>query len=498
MEENRRAKDFENPFNHSQIKDIRSSTAVELRKSKREILTQKQRNITEAPEWVKLNNHYQEEYQESDLPEILSNLQVQSDHSFLFVAQAIRKVLTYSESSVGLIVTSEIMSHLKLWLSRDDFTQLQYESSWICTNISASDFCQVLDQSDLLPSLVYLLGSSRNEVMVQAAWSLGNIVANSPDERNKVYQLGGIPLLIKAFYEVNSNKRNTETILWTINNLLRKKPHLEYHLIRDAFTVLFISLFNKSLSSHIDICWSIKAYLNEEEIMNELMKKETLGVLKSLCYSPKKKLAAITLQIFGGIFYSSSVFSKIILEDNFASTLADCIKREGREVKRYAVWAVANLTGEKSNLLQYLFQASIFQLLFELIEKSHPIVISECCWAICNACVVCTTDEMVKLVEMGLIPSMACLLEKEINTGIVLEALITVLKVGQNFKTNEGNNLFAMALENCGGLELVRKYAVEVDREKICEKANKILDLLCENEDNDENLIDIVEDKYNI
>ena len=46
MEDNLRAKDFINPFNHSQIKEIRSSTAVELRKSKREKLTQKQRNIT--------------------------------------------------------------------------------------------------------------------------------------------------------------------------------------------------------------------------------------------------------------------------------------------------------------------------------------------------------------------------------------------------------------------------------------------------------------------
>ena len=390
------------------------------------------------------------------------------------------------------------MNYLKLWLSRDDFTQLQYESSWICTNISASDFCQVLDQSDLLPSLVYLLGSSRNEVMVQAAWSLGNIVANTQEERDKVIKLGGLSLLIKSFYQVSSNKRQTETILWTINNLIRKKPHLNYKVIRSAFAVLFPSLFNKSLSSHIDICWSIKAFMNEEEIINELMKKETIKLLKSFCYSKTNKLAAVALQIFGAIFYKSSVFCKLILEDNFASTLADCINHGNREVKRYAIWAVANLTGEKSNLLHYLFKASIFELIFKLIETSHTLITSECCWAICNACVVCNTDELVKLIDMGLIASMTYFLEKEMNTGIVLEALFAVLKVGREFTTNEGKNVFAMALENCGGLDLVRKYAIESESEKIYVKANKILDFLCDYEDTQEKLIEMVEDKYDI
>jgi hypothetical protein len=105
---------------------------------------------------------------------------------------------------------------------------------------------------------------------------------------------------------------------------------------------------------------------------------------------------------------------------------------------------------------------------------------------------------MVKLIELGLITSMTYLLEKEINAGIVLEALFAVLKSGREFTTTEGKNLFAMALENCGGLDLVRKYATESESEKIYDKANKILDFLCDCEDNQVKLIEMVEDKYDI
>jgi hypothetical protein len=388
MEENRRAKDFENPFNHSKARSSRSSTAVELRKSKRENHTSKLRNINEAPEWVKLSDHFQEEYKDSDLPEIFSNLSIQSDHSYLFVAQAVRKVLTGSEESVGLIVISEIMNYLSFWLRREDFTQLQYEAAWICTNISASNYCQAIDQAGLLPDLVFLLTSPRAEVMVQAAWALGNIVANTSEERNKVFQLGAVPLLVQAVIFVNSNKKQSETVLWTVNNLVRKKPHLEYQKVREVFIVLFPSLFTKGPNTQIDICWSIKAYLDEVEILNELMKKENLELFKGFCKAKKSKLSSISLQIFGGIFYKSDVFSKIILEDNFATILADCLLKENKEVKRYAVWAIANLTGEKSNLLHYLFEANVFEKIFFLVENSSHVIVSECAWAVCNASVV--------------------------------------------------------------------------------------------------------------
>ena len=479
MEDNQRSKEFDRPFDHSSVKQTLSNSAIELRKSKRESQAQKCRNINEAPEWIKLNTHYPDSYTESDLPEILSNLSIHEDSSFLYVAQAIRKLLCSSESANGRIVISEVINFIPIWLQRDDFTQLQYETAWICTNISSSEYCQILEQIGAIKWIVNLLNSSRSEVRYQASWAISNIAANTPEERNLLVELGCLDLLALCLKLDGVKKKEQGTFVWAICNIIRKRPPLDFIIVKKVFEVLFPIVFSSNLIQVIDICWAINVYVSESEIIQVILTPEYLHRFSELCDSNKSKVVTIVLKVFGGIFYHSSISVKVCLEAGFAQVLNRCLRRKkSKEVIKNAIWTTANITGEKSNQLRYLFENNIFELIFDLAENGVYQIRAECAWAICNACVICSFEECVKLVELGVINTLTSLLTSEINPSIILEALMHILKSGKELVSKDGQELFVMAFENTGGVEVIETLALLKDNLKISLKAEKVLCLV--------------------
>lgn len=478
MEENPRSKGFDSLFDHSSVKQSMSNKAVELRRSKRESQAQKYRNIDEAPEWIKLNTHYPESYSESDLPEILSNLQIQDDTSYLYVAQAIRKLLCSSEPSNGRVISSDVINFIPLWLQRGDFSQLQYETAWICTNISSSEYCQVLQKTGALKFIVNLLNSTRQEVRYQAGWAISNIAANTKEERDELVDLGCLDLLPACLLMEGVKKKEKKIFVWAICNIIRKKPALEFNRVKKVFEVLFPLLFSDSFTQVIDICWAINVYVSESEVIQVLLTPEYLKKLFDLCLCSSNKVVSIVLKVFGGIFFHSSYSIKVCLDCGFCAILAKCLQKKDKEVVKNAIWTVANITGEKSNQLRHLFDHNIFEYIFAHSDKGIYQTRVECSWAICNSCVISSFEELVKLVELGVIKTLVSLLKSEINPAIILEGLFHILNSGKDLVTNSGQSLFQMALENCGGVEVIESYALTKDNQKLVQKAEKLLSLI--------------------
>lgn len=483
MEDNPRSKGFDSLFDHSSVKQTLSNSAVELRRSKRESQAQKYRNIDEAPEWIKLNTHYPESYSESDLPEILSNLQIHDDSSYLYVAQAVRKLICSSESSCGRVIDSDLISFIPLWLQRSDFTQLQYETAWICTNISSSEYCQILQKTGALKFIVNLLNSNRKEVRYQAGWALSNIAANTKEERDELVELGCLDLLPLCLNMEDLRKKERKIFVWAICNIIRKKPALEYDIVKKVFQILFPLMFSDSFSQIIDICWAINVYVNQSEIIQALLTPEYLKRLFDLCHCSNNKVVTIVLKVFGGVFYHSSISIKVCLDYGFGAILAKCLQRKDKEIIKNSIWAVANITGEKSNQLKYLFDHNIFAYIFEHAQKGIYQIRAECAWAICNSCVISTFEEIVKLVELGVINVLVSLLKSEINPSIILEALFHILLSGKDLITSSGHSLFQLALENCDGIKVIESYILTKDNEKLYQKAQKLLNLIEPEED---------------
>ena len=479
MENHSRSKVFSNVFDESKIKESKDKSAVELRRNKRDELSSKRRNIDAAPVWVSLSDHYPPTYSIEDLPDILLSFQHPDDTSLLFIAQAVRKILCNKEESyIEEICQTEVISHIPQWLNRYDHTQLQYEAAWICTNIASSERCSLLCEIAALAPLVSLLASDRLEIRGISAWALGNVAANSSEERDALIGLGTLQGLVQALNCPIKPKEKANTI-WAITNVLRKKPLPEFDTVRSAFSVILPSLNIKTAYPLVDILWAINGYILNPEITEYLTSKEVVGTLVSILSVKDKEVKLMGCKIIGGICAGSGVHVQILLEANVTPSLSKLVySKKSSALRKEAAWAFANICSETDKQLDYLLNAKVFERIIECAERDSVKVRGECAWVLCNASAVARPDQMVKLVEFGVLRALVSLLDDGDKIRIiVLQGIKKILDCGQLFQTSNGINLFSLNLENNGGFNVIAQLQFH-ENGSISQNAARIIEML--------------------
>ena len=469
-----RSKNFASPFSQIENSKTKENSAVELRKNKREELATKRRNLDTNSSWITLKDHYPETYSIDQLSEILSLLPTNESTTLLFVAQAIRKILCSENSPISEICESPFINFIPIWLSRNDLPQLQYETCWICTNIASSDSCQILTIIEALPVIVRLLVSTSPEVRNMAAWVLGNIAANSSEERDLLLNLNSLELLI-ACLEHPIKPKDKKNIIWALSNFCRKKPKPEFEIVKKAFFVFFSNLDIKVPYPLLDILWSISAYLNILEVSKIIVEQ---NVLIEFLSAKNKDIRLLAIKIIGGLCCLSGTYTQILLEKGVCIGIKNALDSKSRKLRKEAVWALANICGETAQQLDFVFNAKIFEKVLNCAELDCLSVKVESAWALCNASAVARPDQIVKLVELGIFKAFISLLEENDSViNIVLQGILKILECGQVFFVSREVNLFVLALEDCDGFNKVARLQFHQNL-GISTKAARILSIL--------------------
>lgn len=499
MESSERKKFFSIAANEENAKKTKEKSGVELRKNKREEIASKYRNLETAPSWVILNNHYPETYTIEELPQILESFQAPDNNSLLYIAQAIRKLLCNKEKNyVSDVCNTVVLQHLPSWLSREDHSQLQYEAAWICTNIASSEQCDLLTKIEAIGPLVNLLRSSRQEIRGLSAWSLGNIAANSTAERNLLMSYNALDLLVLAL-QTPIRAKDKDNCLWAISNFIRKKPLLPFETIKQAFVVMLQSLDIKSAYPLVDILWAINSYISNPDVTFYLTSPQIISITVGLLSSKDKDIKYMANKIIGGICSSSGIQTQLLLEANVIPGLYKSLHSKSAKIRKESTWAIANICGETSDQIDFILNGKIFERIIECAELDTYLVRSECAWVLANSAAVARPDQIVKLVELGLLKAFVNLLgDLESSYRIVLQALLKVLECGQLMLTQSGLNLFAMCLENNGGFNVIAQLQFHSNK-SISNKAIEVMRILHpENLENYESrLVEVVNNDLN-
>jgi HEAT repeat protein len=88
-----------------------------------------------------------------------------------------------------------------------------------------------------VPHLVALLRSPHDNVREQAIWALGNIVGDSPHNRDHVLSFGAMPLLLDCFGDL-SRKSLVRNATWALSNFCNGKPQPSFDVAQPALGVL--------------------------------------------------------------------------------------------------------------------------------------------------------------------------------------------------------------------------------------------------------------------
>ncbi|CAL9242812.1 unnamed protein product [Arabidopsis halleri] len=273
------------------------------------------------------------------------------------------------------LIRSGVVARFAYLLHYEDYPKLQCEAARGLAIFAAFKPDVVVDHK-VVPILVTLLASSRDYyVRQQAIWALGT-VAYHPIHRDYVLKCGVLrPLLSQLYKDTNLSMLRIAT--WTLSNLCHGMPPPTINEVKPALEIHLNSSDEAVLRS---VCWAI-SYLcdGSEDGIQSVIEAGFVPKLVKVLRHPSKYVLAPVLRTIGTIVTGNNHQSQSVIDANLIPPLVNLAQNAEFEIKKEAVWAISNATvGGSPNQIKYLVKQGCIKPLCDLLVCSDLRIISVC------------------------------------------------------------------------------------------------------------------------
>ncbi|XP_020108788.1 importin subunit alpha-4-like [Ananas comosus] len=389
------------------------------------------------------------------------------------------------------VIKAGVVPRFVAFLSLHELPQLQLEAAWALTNIAAgtTEHTQIVIKHGAVPKLVELLDSPRHNVRLQAVWALGNVAGDAPSCRNSVLEHGALYPLLSLFNE-HARISMLRTATWTLTNLCRGRlpDKSQMKPILKILRQLINSIDENILA---DACWAL-CYLSGGTI-HEIEVVVEAGVcppLVKLLLHPSPNVLTPVILTIANITAGNDSQTEVIVENGVLPCLFQLLThRYEKRIRKEACLTVSNITLRGIVQIQAVIEANIFSPLVQLLEHVDVDIKKEAAWAISNATVEGSDEQIRYLVSLGCVKPLCDLLESRdpITVCVCLNALDNILSVGESDKKSgkTGTNPYVELVNECGGLDKIENLQ-EFDNDEVYKKAIEVLESYWDEEDQNE------------
>ena len=189
-------------------------------------------------------------------------------------------------------------------------------------------------------------------------------------------------------------------------------------------------------------------------------------------------IAIPCLRIVGSITTGDDNQTDVAIQANLISTLNELLSNPKKLVRKEACWVLSNITAGTSEQLKLCIDAGIIDKLVVILQNDEIQIKNEAVWALSNCTASANPQQLKIIIERGIIKALGCLLK--INDpkilSVALEGLENILAGGEkNFKTENGENYFAIVMETHGCIDDVEQLKQHPNH-SIYQQATKIID----------------------
>lgn len=497
-----------------ELRRRREEDSIQLRRQKRDDVLSKRRTL--APANLRDDMLDEDESAARGLDLSDSNQQIpvtkemveglmQDENLQLIIdnAQKVRKILSKEpQPPIDEVIQSGVIPRFAELLERNDCAILQFEVAWVLTNVASGSSAQTktIVDSGAAKTFIRLLDSPHPEVREQAVWALGNVAGDCAECRDYLLNSGIMSPLLNLLRESEQNVTLTRNAVWTLSNLCRgKQPPADFNKVKDSLPVLAKLLTHSDPEVLSDSCWAL-SYLCDgpNEKIQAVLNAGVARRLVELLMHESNQVVSAAIRAVGNIVTGEDHQTQVIVNCGALPFLKELLNSQRETMRKEACWTVSNITAGNRAQIQAVCDTGLFPELIDLINRAEVRTRKEAAWAITNATSGGSLEQVDYLVQCGAIQALCGLLHVVDNKMIqvAMNGLENILKAGQaqagtpGFE--EGNNKYAVLVEECSGLDKI-EYLQSHENPEIYQRAYNLIEKYFGNEDTDTNIDPVVD-----